>query len=128
MVIVDIDDGVFGATHPPLEALPHVIAAVGRLKAARGGNRYIGRELPRILRGASYIDVQMDALVHHSDVQATDGMRQQFDAHRLDGLLAHGEVTPDQYDEFDRFAESLSRGQAYAMMLFFMACGTKPVW
>lgn len=127
LVIVDIDDGVFGTTHPPLNALPEVLVTIAHLKAARGGNRYIGRELPRILKASQFTDVQIDALVHHSDVHGTDGMRQQFEAQRFAGLLANGAMTPHQYDEVDRFAQLLAREEAYAMMLFFMACGTKPV-
>lgn len=79
LVIIDIDDGIFGAVSPNMELLPSVIKKLAEHQAAKGGNRYIGRRLPRLLAQAGYVDLDMDTVIQHSDLHGMEGFKRQFD-------------------------------------------------
>jgi SAM-dependent methyltransferase len=126
-VIIDVDDALFGVTEPEIDGLTDVIKVVAQQKAARGGDRYIGRHLPRVFKEAGYQDIDMDAIVHHSDLHGIEGFRHQIDARRFSWLLKSGLISQEQYDSLDDFSRSFGEADTYAMMLFFMGCGTRPL-
>lgn len=128
LIITDIDDGVFGAIEPDLEVLPAVLKKLSQAQAARGGNRHIGRSLPRILSQAGFVDVDMDAVIQHSDLHGVEGFKRQLDSSRFVRFYQNGIITKHEYEKMTKSYENFSRSQeAYAMMVFFMACGTKPL-
>lgn len=127
LVIIDVDDGVFGAIEPEIGIMPAIIQKLVQQQASRGGNRNIGRSLPRLLSGSGYTDVDMDAILQHSDLHGIEGFKRQFDINRFTGFYKKGIITEYEYEELNRAYEQFSRSpDAHAMMLFFMACGTKP--
>ncbi|SDX04381.1 Methyltransferase domain-containing protein [Paenibacillus sp. CF384] len=126
LVIIDVDDGIFGALHPNLPMLPSVLQKVADYVAANGGNRLIGRSLPRLLKQADYTDVDMDSILQHSDLIGIDGFRYQFDSRRFMGLNQNGVITQEELDHMKQASENLNTSsEAYAMLNFVMACGTK---
>ncbi len=127
LVIIDLDDGLFGVVHPDLEVLPSILRKIAASAAARGGNRLIGRSLPRLLAQAGFADVDLDAVVQHSDLHGIEGFKQQFDSRRFAGFRNRGMITNEEFEQLSRASEQLSHSSdAYAMMIFLMACGTKP--
>lgn len=68
LVIIDIDDGIFGAVHPDLNLLPSVLQKLANYQASRGGNRYIGRSLPRLLANTGYVDLDIDNVIQHKSI------------------------------------------------------------
>ncbi|SFT09647.1 methyltransferase domain-containing protein [Paenibacillus sp. BC26] len=127
LVIIDVDDGIFGALHPDLPVLPSVLRKVADYVAWNGGNRLIGRSLPRLLRQAGFTDVDMDSILQHSDLLGIEGFRYQFDIRRFMGLCQKGVITQEELDQMKQASEKLNNSsEAYAMMNFVMACGTKP--
>jgi len=127
LVIIDIDDGVFGTVYPDMELLPFVIRKLANYQAAAGGNRYIGRSLPRLLTQAGYTDVDMDAVIQHSDLHGIEGFKRQFDSNRFKGLYKKGVINEEEYEQIKQASENISHSpEAHAMMTFFMACGKKP--
>ncbi|MFF2909728.1 class I SAM-dependent methyltransferase [Paenibacillus sp. NPDC057934] len=128
LIIIDIDDGVFGAIQPELDVLPSILKKLSQLQASRGGNRNIGRSLPRILSDSGFIDVDMDALIQHSDLHNIEGFKRQFDINRFADFYKHGIITSSEFEELNKsYDHFVSSPEAHAMMLFFMACGTKPL-
>ncbi|GKU77344.1 class I SAM-dependent methyltransferase [Paenibacillus sp. L3-i20] len=128
LVIIDIDEGVFGAIQPELDVLPSILKKLAQRQASRGGNRNIGRSLPRMLTHSGFTDVDMDAIVQHSDLHGIEGFKKQFDINRFAGFYKNGVITQHEYDELNKSYENFAHSpDAHAMMLFFMACGTKPV-
>lgn len=126
LVIIDVDDGVFGAIQPDLDVLPSILKKLAQLQASRGGNRHIGRSLPRLLASARYSDVDMDAVLQHSDLHGLEGFKRQLDIQRFAGFYKKGIITEHEYEALTRSYEHLvSSPEAHAMMMFFMACGTK---
>ncbi|MBD3921621.1 methyltransferase domain-containing protein [Paenibacillus sp. PR3] len=126
LVIIDIDDGVFGAIQPDLDVLPSILKKLAQVQASRGGNRHIGRSLPRLLAEAGYSDVDMDAVLQHSDLHGLEGFKRQLNIERFAGFYKNGIIAEHEYEDLKRSYERfVSSPQAHAMMMFFMACGTK---
>ncbi|WNR44904.1 class I SAM-dependent methyltransferase [Paenibacillus roseipurpureus] len=127
LVIIDIDDGIFGALQPDLEVLPSILKKLGQLTASRGGNRRIGRGLPRLLANSGFTNIDMESVVQHSDLHGIEGFIRKLDIGRFGGLYMKGVIAQEEFEElaksYDTFVES---PDAHAMMIFFMACGTKP--
>ncbi|MFF2016658.1 class I SAM-dependent methyltransferase [Paenibacillus sp. NPDC058177] len=128
LIIIDIDDGVFGAVQPELDVLPSILKKLSQLQASRGGNRNIGRSLPRILSDSGFIDVDMDAIIQHSDLHSIEGFKRQFDINRFADFYKHGIISSYEFEELNKsYDHFVNSPEAHAMMLFFMACGTKPL-
>lgn len=128
LVIIDIDDGIFGAIQPELDVLPSILKKLAQRQASSGGNRNIGRSLPRMLSNSGFTDVDMDAIIQHSDLNGIEGFKRQFDINRFAGFYKNGVITQYEYDELNKSYENfISSPDAHAMMIFFMACGTKPL-
>lgn len=127
LVIIDIDDGIFGAVNPNLNLLPSVLQKLADYQASKGGNRYIGRSLPRLLVKAGYIDVDMDIVLQHSDLHGIEGFKRQFDINRFIVFYNNGIINKEEFDQLKQASENINNSpDAYAMMNFVMACGKKP--
>lgn len=128
LVIIDIDDGIFGAVSPHMDLLPSVIKKLADLQASKGGNRYIGRELPRLLTKSGYIDLDIDTVIQHSDLHGIEGFKRQFDINRFMSFYNHGIINEEEFAQLQQVSENMNHSaEAYAMMTFVMACGTKPL-
>lgn len=127
LVIIDLDDGIFGAISPNMNLLPSVIKKLADHQASKGGNRYIGRSLPRLLAKSGYIDLDMDAVIQHSDLHGMEGFKRQFDLNRFKGFYKNGIINEEEFEQIQQASESINHSpEAYAMMIFIMACGKKP--
>jgi ubiquinone/menaquinone biosynthesis C-methylase UbiE len=126
LVIIDIDDGIFGAVNPDIPSLPSVLKKVAEYQAAKGGNRFIGRGLPRLLTNAGYTDVDIDVVIQHSDLHGIEGFKRQLDINRFVILFNNGIINEQEYDQLKQASEEINNSpEAYAMMIFIMACGKK---
>jgi ubiquinone/menaquinone biosynthesis C-methylase UbiE len=127
LVIIDIDDGIFGVIHPVVESLHTILKKIADLQASKGGNRYLGRMLPRLLMEVGFVDVDMDATLQHSDIHGVEGFKKQFNIQRFKGLFEKGIIEEHEFKQLREASERIhNSNDAYAMMTFFMACGTKP--
>jgi SAM-dependent methyltransferase len=127
LVIIDIDDGIFGAVSPNINLLPSVLNKLADHQSSKGGNRYIGRSLPRLLAKAGYIDLDIDTIIQHSDLHGIEGFKRQFDIKRFMGFYNNGIINEEEFDQIKQASENINNSpEAYAMMTFVMACGKKP--
>jgi ubiquinone/menaquinone biosynthesis C-methylase UbiE len=127
LVIIDIDDGIFGVIEPDVEVLPLILQKISQYQASNGGNRHVGRSLPRLLSLAGYQDVDLDAVIQHSDLHGMDGFKQQLDSNRFVGLYKRGVISQSEYEKLQQSYENfIHSSDPLAMMVFLMACGTKP--
>ncbi|CAN7743794.1 class I SAM-dependent methyltransferase [Paenibacillus sp. LjRoot56] len=128
LVIIDVDDQVFGVVEPNFTLLSSVIQKLANYQASKGGNRYIGRSLPRLLAKAGYIDLDMDTVTQHSDLHGIEGFKRQFDINRFIAFYKNGILNKEEFDQLNQASENINNSpEAYAMMNFVMACGKKPI-
>lgn len=119
-------DGIFGAVNPDIPSLTSVLRKVAEQQATKGGNRIIGRSLPRLLTRAGFSDVDMDIVIQHSNFHGIEGFKRQFDINRFVPFLRNGVINEQEYNELKQAHENINNShEAYAMMTFVMACGKK---
>ncbi|MEK8129441.1 methyltransferase domain-containing protein [Paenibacillus filicis] len=127
LVIIDVDDAIFGAIHPDIDVLPSILKKLAALKASKGGSRHIGRSLPRLLSGSGFTDVDMEAVIQHSDLHGIEGFRRVLDVGQFAGFYRSGIISPEEYEALHRsYDQFVQAPDAHAMLVFLMACGTKP--
>ncbi|MEK3707879.1 methyltransferase domain-containing protein [Paenibacillus sp. FSL R7-0198] len=128
LAIIDVDDGVFGAVNPDVPALHTVLMKISDYVAQHGGNRLIGRSLPRLLSGNGYIDVDIDSVLQHSDLLGIEGFKQQFNLNRFVHFAEKGVISSEEFAQLQQASEAINHSrEAYAMMNFITACGKKPL-
>lgn len=128
LAIIDVDDGVFGAVNPDVPALHTVLMKISEYVAQHGGNRIIGRSLPRLLSGCGYIDVDIDSVLQHSDLLGIEGFKQQFNLNRFVHFAEKVVISSEEFAQLQQASDAINHSpEAYAMMNFITACGTKPL-
>lgn len=128
LAIIDVDDGVFGAVNPDIPALHTVLMKIADYVAQHGGNRLIGRSLPRLLSESGYIHIDMDTVLQHSDLLGIEGFKQQFNLQRFVHFVEKGIISEEEFAQLQGAFEAINHSpEAYAMMNFITACGTKPL-
>jgi ubiquinone/menaquinone biosynthesis C-methylase UbiE len=127
LVIYDVDDGLFGVFEPLLPEFAPVLAAFGQAQAARGGNRFIGRQLHRLLADAGFTNIDTEILATDSAGSGIESFLGHIHPDRMQSLVARGFLAAE---DFERFRAALAAffaiPGAYSMWLSLMACGQKP--
>ncbi|MEW5872969.1 MAG: methyltransferase domain-containing protein [Chloroflexota bacterium] len=127
LVVIDIDDGIFGLIDPQIPGLPAVMHKLAQAQASRGGNRYIGRRLWKILQSVGFTHLDLEAVVQHSDALGIDAFRPHLDIQRISALAKAGMLTQQEYEDLQAASEEFwASPEAYALMIFLMVCGEKP--
>jgi len=127
LAVIDVDGELWGVAQPATPEVGPIYAKAGRRQAARGGDRLIGRKLPRLLTQAGYEDVQLDAFVYHSDDVGLEPFIAQMHPSRLLPEYRDGLISASEWDTlhsaFKRFVEDRD---ALVLALGLVACGRKP--
>ncbi len=127
LVIYDIDDELFGLFEPALPEFAPVLDAFGQAQAARGGNRYIGRKLWRILKVAGFCAIDVEVVATHSAESGVEPFLRNISPERMRSLVEHGLLSEE---ELERFRAALTAfavlPDAYTLWLSLMICGEKP--
>lgn len=127
-VIIDVDDGMFGAIQPEPEFLHTILKKIAGYIASRGGNRYLGRTIPRLMQEAGFIHVDLDATLQHSVIHGLEGFKEQFNIQLFKRFLDIGVLEPAEFEQLQLAADALHTStDAIAMMSFVMGYGTKPI-
>lgn len=128
LVIIDIDDGIFGVVQPNIENFHSIINKLIRMQGDAGGNREIGRSLPRLLKETGYCNISFDAISLHSDLVGLEGFVEQFNPKRFEPFFRSGTLSESDFHHIEKAYENLLiNPDSYAMMIFLLACGTKPL-
>jgi len=127
-VIYDIDDEMFGIISPPVPSWKKVSKMLAQAQAARGGNRYIGRQLWRILEAAGFRNIDLEIIAIHSDKLGLEAFYPQIALNRLQPYKYSGIITDENYEQLRKEREMFLESEApYILMLALMVCGEKPV-
>lgn len=129
VVITDIDDGVWGMIDPDpgLAALDEVLRLRIELQKSRGGNRLIGRELPRMLRAAGFTDIKVEALAVSTDEYGMPALAPQLNFRsRTAAMVAANPAAAQACEELaDAVDEWMQSPLSSMIMLMFMFSGVK---
>lgn len=126
LVILDIDDGLFGLFAPPIPEFAKVLETFGAAQAARGGNRMIGRNLWRILKTANFANVEVEVVASDSSTRGVASYLQHIDPERMQSLVKLGLLTEAELTQYsDALKTFLATPDAYTLWLSFMVCGEK---
>lgn len=126
LAIIDIDDGIFGLIDPPIPELPAVLEKYGQAQALRGGNRLIGRRLWRILKTAGFENVEMEAVLTHSDALGIEPFLPQIDPDRLLPLVRAGLISQQELESVRVSRDTfLASPEPFFLLLMLLVCGAK---
>ena len=114
---------------PLLPSLQPLNMRFSARQAAKGGSRYIGRHLLRMLRTAGFAERRLDGAIAASDEfeEGAKAFKAHFDIDRFEPLVHEGLATQAEV-ELARAAMSafLDDPSAMAMMVNVIALATKP--
>ncbi|WP_454191293.1 class I SAM-dependent methyltransferase [Paenibacillus sp. Marseille-Q7038] len=128
VAIIDIDDGIFGIVEPNIESFRSVLDKLIDMQKKAGGNREIGRSLPRLLRQAGFSNIDLEAVSVHSDVVGLEGFQEQFNPKRFEQFYRLGILSEIDLHHIEKAHDNLLHNpDSYALMIFHIACGTKPI-
>jgi SAM-dependent methyltransferase len=126
-IIIEVDDGLWGLTQPEFPEFRAWHRSRARAQAERGGNRFLGRNLGRILRAAGYVHVELDLFGYDSDELGMDAFAPQLAPEQFLPLVESGVLTFEDYlyacAATRRFFES---ADPFLFMAGFIACAEKP--
>ena len=124
LVIGDIDDSLH--IFEPLQT--EVTAIMDRLSAqhaARGGNRLIGRRLPRLLRNAGFSNLRLEVIMAHSDVYGIEALAPQQGREAWTPLLDAGLITEEEMNVLQAADVEFQSSDPLVLLTLLMACGEK---
>lgn len=124
LAAIEVDGELWGVATPHEPELAAIHAKAWSAQTRRGGDRYIGRRLWRILTAAGYRDVSVRPYAYHSDELGLDAFGDLISPAALAPLLADGTLSPDEYAiavrGYQRFRAS---PDAFVMLVGFVVAG-----
>ncbi|WP_052675755.1 hypothetical protein [Paenibacillus sp. IHBB 10380] len=102
LVIIDIDDGIFGVVQPNIDNLHSIISKLIRMQGDAGGNREVGRSLPRLLKKTGYSNISLDAISIHSDLEGIEGFVEQFNPKRFEPFFRSGTLSESDFHHIEK--------------------------
>lgn len=126
-IVIEVDDGLWGLAEPRLPEFETWHRRRADAQGGRGGDRFRGRRLGRLLREAGYAHVDVDVFACHSDDVGIDAFAAQLDPDQFLPLVAEGLVTFAEYVKarslYQRFLES----EPLVVSVGFIACAEAPL-
>jgi len=127
LAIVDIDDALGGIVDPPIPSLAIVGEKVAQLQAQRGGNRYVGRTLWKLLAATGFEGLSIDTVVVHSDQVGVTPFIPQFDPDRYLPFVTTGGLTREEWENYRAdFQRFLAAPHPFILHLLLVVSGRKP--
>jgi SAM-dependent methyltransferase len=128
LVIVDIDDGMWGCVTPTFGQLNDIYARFARAQARDGGDRLVGRKASGWLRDAGLRQVRAEAYSVTTDDRPIDDFEIHAGPSRLAPLLARGDIDMAGLARATRAWQRLrSDPGAWIMLLGVLATGVAPL-
>ncbi|KNB49473.1 methyltransferase domain-containing protein [Streptomyces caatingaensis] len=128
LVVADADDALWGSIHPDIPGLAEVMELRRRHQAQRGGNRYVGRAVPAMMRAAGFTDITVEAIAVTSDELGMAALAGHLDVRARTALMVKEGVISEEL-----VARTESEVTAFLddpvssfMLLMFLYSGTKP--
>jgi ubiquinone/menaquinone biosynthesis C-methylase UbiE len=98
VVAIEVDGGLWGLAQPSWPEVQAVQAKAWAAQARRGGDRMIGRRLPRLLAAAGFAQPELRLYAYHSDELGLDAFAPLLDpAATLEHAVADGAISLADY-------------------------------
>lgn len=126
-VAIDVDDGLWGLAQPRMPEFEGWHLQRARAQASRGGDRFCGRRLARILAAAGHVGTGLDVYAYDSDALGLPAFDSQIGPDQFLPLLDAGTMTLAEYLRARRLHERFRADpQAFVLALGFMGWGRAP--
>jgi len=116
-VIIDIDEAWSILLDPPLVADQRQRLAAAAQQAMQGGNRYIGRRLPRILQSSGFQISHFETVILHNEIIGYGPF--------LASLAPVGASGADENARMEALCAFIAEKKPIVMLQLFLACGIK---
>jgi SAM-dependent methyltransferase len=127
-IIIDVDDGVWGLAEPSFHEFRDLRRRYAEAQHGRGGDRFRGRRLGKILREAGYTGVVLDVFAYSSDDIGLDAFAAQMDPDEFLPLLEDGSLTITEYVRAHVLHQMFMQDpRAFVLSVGFIACAEKPL-
>lgn len=126
LAIIDIDEAL-QVYDPPNE--PELEAIFRRLdadQAAKGGTRFIGRRLPRILKQAGFTDLELESVLLHSDIMGVGPLADDPNPAIWQTMVDGGQITAGERDLILASIEKFAASDPIIQITELVASGRKP--
>ncbi|MCC3436586.1 class I SAM-dependent methyltransferase [Microcoleus sp. PH2017_05_CCC_O_A] len=125
LVIIDSDADLFWLTNPPW-SVEIVREKFKQVMASRGGNLCVGRNLCRILKEAKFGNVDLEAVVSHSDIIGIQAFEPLLDSGPILQMVKQGLISESEIESYLIYRDEFAAAGDRSMMSFWlMACGKK---
>jgi SAM-dependent methyltransferase len=126
-VVIDVDDGLWGLVQPEFPEFRNWHAWRARAQAGRGGDRFVGRRLGRVLRQAGYVGIDLDVFAYHSDDAGLEAFAPQLYPGQFLPLVEGGLMTVEEYARACVATQRFFASSApFLLMVGFIARAEKP--
>jgi ubiquinone/menaquinone biosynthesis C-methylase UbiE len=124
LVISDVDD-TLTVFEPRLPEFELALARFAKAQAAQGGDRFVGRKLPRILERAGFRNPQLELAAFHTDIIGMEAALPQIHPDRLLPLVQYGLLTQEEWDAILEGRQRFLASDPFIMMALVMAGAEK---
>jgi len=126
LVVIDVDDEIWGLVEPRVQELEHILGSHAEEQKHEGGNRYIGRDLHRLMKQGEFEKVKLDLIPVHSGDIGVDAFLPQIDVDEMRKMVENGFATEEEIlavkDACDKL---IDREDSFVMLILFMAFAQK---
>ncbi|MEF2965233.1 methyltransferase domain-containing protein [Paenibacillus sp. M1] len=127
LIVLDVDDAVWGIVDPLIPELGFILNQHAKEQSAEGGDRFIGRKLWRILRGAGFVQLDLQMIASHSDELGLEAFVPQTDPEEMRTMVNSGFITERELESAQAAIRNfLNLPDAYALLLMLAFYGEKP--
>ncbi len=128
LVVFDTDIDLAHVSEPRNPNCEQINKHTAEQQASRGGNRYVGRLLPRILKASGFVSPRLEVIISHSDILGIEAFFFELapDRQRVQPLIDAGKMTEEEFNIRQiRFERQIADPNFLVMLLLLAACGTK---
>lgn len=126
LVVIDVDDEVWGLVEPRVQELEHILGSHAEEQEDEGGNRYIGRDLHRLIKQGEFEKVKLDLIPVHSGDVGVDAFLPQIDVDEMRTMVESGFATEEEILAVkDACDELIEQEDSFVMLILFMAFAQK---
>jgi SAM-dependent methyltransferase len=127
LALSDVDDGLWGIVGPAIPEKDTILDRVAQAWRAEGIDRYVGRRLWRILEGAGFVHLDLEAVVMHSDALGIEAFLPEIDPDELAPLVKAGLVSAQEMEQVRASHQAfVNAARPYVLRVQLLACGERP--